>query len=375
MAGEATPETFTARFDGAERSTKFESVEGVVTVDPNIPLRLGSTSLKELGGAPNAMLGCLLGDQIETTLRRVNYFRYQYGEMWPQVQRLYEYYLEEDWKYFDALEQQIYGHSGSRQAERDSISFRSVTPLLAGCETSRMSVLKLMTEFDKHLPALINENRLLEYATQTVDSGVIARDQRRIWDSFKLLVDLHEMWLPGLLAEASIGNSTVDINEFRLCRNDFASIRDAYVNGFETFCKSLVHVMAVINASLRGSPESLRATLPTAIRERRNARPPRTFSQYQKLVNADKLAYLEEWPEWGTELPILVSNKLRNSIGHNSVRHNLRNGRIENDNGESINYLEFVRLVYCLVCAIPRILHVVHTIKVIASVGRYSPPQ
>ena len=104
MRGEDEIETLKVHFDdckviGVDINRTYANV---VTVAPNMPLKLAARDLSEIGGAPNAMIFYIAGDNAEQVLSRLSFFRQMRSTTWPDVRRFYEYYMQEQWELFGA---------------------------------------------------------------------------------------------------------------------------------------------------------------------------------------------------------------------------------------------------------------------------------
>jgi hypothetical protein len=317
------------------------------------------------------MLGYLLGEAAIPTIQRISMIRQIYREMWPNIRRLWEYYLNDDATHFDITAQQIFNSrypSTPTPAARDSAAFRASSLILTPLDTADDAGRRILNEFIGFLPSFMDEPSFVRYAKTAVQSGAIALEQQRLWDCVKMYVSSLDSWLPGILADVAANKSEIDLETLRLARDDFSQLRDIYISCFEACCKALVHVVAMINTHVRNDPHAMRTAMPAAISHiDPNSHPVRTLRQFERVTNSRKLAYLDEWPVAGTEFQSVLSNRTRNSIGHNSVRHDLRTGHVVNDSGEALNYIQFVRQVYRLTCPLARVSHYLHTVRITAS--------
>ena len=135
-------------------------------------------------------------------------------------------------------------------------------------------------------------------------------------------------------------NSAIDLDQLRLALDEFHQLRDVYISCFEACCKAVRYLMAFINTATRGGPEKFTLTLPPKLANRGVRRAPsKNFIQFSRLPNFEKLAYVYEWPALDQGLNTTLDNKLRNYLGHNSVRHDLRTGMIINGTEIVMSYL------------------------------------
>ncbi len=181
-------------------------------------------------------------------------------------------------------------------------------------------------------------------------------------------MNISEMWfLPGVLWDLADENAPVRLDELSLSRDEFHRLRDAYVASFEACCKALRYLMAFINTSVRGTPEAFTSDIPRVLGTRSGQVPLRNFTQFKRLPNYAKLAYLYEWPTVSDGLNRILNSRLRNSIGHNSVRHDLRTGSIVNDDGVVMSYFEFTASVYRLNTALQILMNILHSVRMASS--------
>lgn len=292
-----TLDTTKVNFRGAKEFEPDIEPDVIVTVDPNIPLRFESTKLSEFGGAPSAIYVELLGDSVLSVSHRLSALRESIFTGWDDIQNLYEYYLYEQWTNFDKLAREFFDGCPDELAPpaRDSAAFRSLMIALTGLETSEESSYRILMELKEKLESFSDIPEFIRYANQAVDSGVIARDQRRLWDCVKNFMKARESSFPGAIMDAAKGANVVDKSELRLCRDDFAQLRDIYVSSFEVCCKSLTHLVAMINTSLRGAPERMRTDISEKIAlSGMKKLPATTLRKFDKLPSAIKFAYLDE---------------------------------------------------------------------------------
>jgi len=92
-----------------------------------------------------------------------------------------------------------------------------------------------------------------------------------------------------------------------------------------------------------------------------------SLAQYDKLPNALKVAYAAQVPGWDS-LAILLNNRRRNTIGHATAHHDLRNGRIISDEDPlGITYLDFLGEVFGVFEAVTSLAQVLRAARIAAS--------
>jgi len=249
---------------------------------------------------------------------------------------------------------------------RESEVYRAVTSciLFSAAKPFR----EMLNEIISHMEAIFETVAFRDFAITSVASGDLQREQRRIWDCVCLLMKISDTWLlPGILWDMADQNSIINLDELSLAQDEFHQLRDAYVTCFEACCKALMYLMAFINTSMRGSPDAFAPDVPPALAARGRRVPPRSFAQFRRLPNFEKLAHLHEWPAISDGLGGILSSNLRNSLGHNSVRHDLRIGLIVNDDEIVMSYFEFTSTVYRLNTALQILMNILHSVRMAAT--------
>ena len=363
-----TPEDYKVNFHDAEKLSAHGEFAGVVTIDPNIPLKRDTWHLGEKGGAPTATLINLLGtNNLPRFMEASGKFRSFRTEGWPDFQRWYDFYLQEKWEHFDRISREQYGDDWEEphyQADRDSYAYRALFFSLSMCSVidSRANA-KIFDEFCTKLEVTIPSQAYSNYISATVADGTINVLQKRLWDCIRLFMRMSDSWLPGLLFDLISENPGVDPGELQLCRDEFHQLRDMYISCFEACCKTLVYFVEFQNTITRGRPDAFPGQLPTTL-QNPGKRPVTTHRQFEKLPNYEKLCYLEEWPSLEVRMSSILDNKLRNALGHNSIRHDLRTGDIVDDAGFRMTYFEFCSKVYRLASALQMSSFMVHILKI-----------
>jgi hypothetical protein len=371
MRGEEDIATLKVEFDDCQRFDidAKKSYQDVITVAPNIPLKPLARDIGEIGGAPNAMLLHIAGDNAEQLMRQVSYFRHIRLNTWPNVRRFYEYYLQEQWDLFAKAGKKAVNASFADPATahgRESEAYRAVATCTISAASSGFDA--MLGEIIDHMEPVFASQAFRNFAIESVTSGDLQREQRRIWDCICLLMKISEAWLlPGILWDLADINAAISLDQLTLSLDEFHQLRDSYVASFEATCKTLSYVMAFINTSQRGTPESFTPDLPPRLATQGHPSLPRSFAQFKRLPNFEKLAYLSEWPALNDGLNGILDNRLRNAIGHNSARHDLRTGMIVNENQNVMSYFEFTARVYRLITALQIAMNMLHSVRMAAT--------
>ena len=341
----------------------------IVTIDPNVPSRYEATQMGGLGTAPNMTLMQLGGDRTLDLMTYLGRGQQAVKEWWPQVHRIYEYYLEGDWARFEKSGKAAFGDkwpSGETTHERATAAHQAVGVVLAAVvdDDNASSATFLRRYLRKHTAALKSSGSYIAFARQDAESGLVATLQRRLFDVLDLFIQRYESWEMGVLRRVIPDDSKLALNELRLFRDEFDILRDLYQQGFETICKALRYPVAAQNTVKRGEPNSFGSDVPAALNRRSN---PATIAAFERLSNFDRLQYVAQVPGW-EDFVGLLDNRTRNAIGHATARHDLRTGLILSDTTPNgVPYLDVVTDVYGIFDALCVCLQVVRSIRVMSS--------
>lgn len=334
----------------------------VVTIDPFVPSRYGADSLDGLGTFPTMTLMHLLKDRMLDFMEDSGHASEAIDSLWVPTEMLFEYYLDENWPMFGRvakkrLEIQQIGtsrHDRSRLAYH-ALGFATVT--IVG-QTGERGKLVFDRFTRKHLAAIREESHRALLRARDAESASLERDVFGVMGHF---VDNYPSWSMGRLVRYVDASTLTDLTLFR---DEFTLVRDLYQQGFELACKCLWILIATQNTVKRGDPNSFGEIHPAIVPTNKR---PKNLTQFGKLPNAYKLAYAGQVPGWDG-LSSLLDNQRRNTIGHASVRHDLRSGRIVTDKDQSgISYLDFLNEVLGVYEALCSLMQIVRLVRVAAS--------
>jgi hypothetical protein len=361
-------ETHKVEFE-AERYRGKGEPSPVVTIDPNVPSRYEATEMGGLGTAPTMTLLSLAGDERVGDLFMYLSRGHQVAEeLWPQVRRIYEYYLEGDWVRFDKAGKAAFAkewRSVSTTHERATLAHQAVGIALAAIldDEHEASAIFLRRYLRKHTRALESVD-YVSFAKSEADSGVVQMLQRRVFDLLDLFIQRFESWQIGLLFRVMPTDRLPLLDDLCLFRDEFDILRDLYQQGFETACETLRYPVAAQNTVKQGKPDAFGSTVPSTLQRKTN---PRTMAAFETLSNFEKLQYVGQVPGWDGWVALL-DNKTRNAIGHATARHDLRTGLVLNDAAPSgVPYLKVASDVYGVFDALCACLQVLRSIRVVSS--------
>lgn len=350
----------------------------VVTIDPNVPARLGATALYDgLGAAPTMTLLHLAGDErADALFGCLNRGQQAAGELWPKARRLYEYYLEGDWTWFDKSGRELFGddwRTVTTAHERATLAHQAVGLVLRPMldEQSPASAEFLRRYLQKHTRAL-RTDAYVSFARLEAQSGRLPALQRRIFDVLDLFMRRFDSWHIGVLRRIVPEDRLPLLDDLRLCRDEFDVLRDLYQQGFETACEILRYPVAAQNTVKRSDPGDFGPDVPLILQRRRN---PSGLVAFEKLSNFEQLQFVAQVPGW-QGWTAMLNNRTRNAIGHGTARHDLRTGLVLSDTEpEGVPYLNVAGDVFGVFDALTVSLQVVRAVRVVSSPDfRSSPP-
>lgn len=151
----------------------------------------------------------------------------------------------------------------------------------------------------------------------------------KLFSIHKRLIQKVETYSGGYLYEYASDELKNKINEFRLFRTDFDTVKVLFVDIFEHFAKTSLYAVMILNLSRRGDINNF------------SGKSGMTVEKFKKLTTYAKVEYLRELPLIYSLIQN-VSRGMRNDIGHFSARYDYKEGNIIFDTGEVVNYVIFL---------------------------------
>ncbi len=318
--------------DGREARFVDES-DAVVNIVTDLPHDPRATSMEVFGGSPFIMHFQLLGEPYVKWAENRSTFLDVVRINWHDVVRWYGFYVRRDWARFDEHARRYWSDKWSipsSMLDRHDVIHRALEviflPLFPKGEYVNW---KIMTRQP------INEaswTDVASFARGWTRNRDVSSVQQEIFTLLDHFVQLRWALLPGLLLQLYDAVGKAPDPTWRITRDDFRQLRDLYITIFETAHRCIPIVLAFDNTLRRGNPDRFPDNTSMALAKVQALRP----------VDREKLLVL--FDPWGGEVRSLLNRKLRNAIGHGSVVHDLRTGRVVTRD-TSIGYAAFVSLV------------------------------
>lgn len=350
----------------------LEQEAPVATADLNAPVLMTADSMKGVffGGMTNLTLSYLCDDRCSDYIEMANRGIVFLEQKWPDVKRAIRYYLQSDGKHFSAAAKQtgmfLQDVGFETVHERASQLYTLVGATSMTITSPSEGGLAFLHRFGLKHTAALRRASYRAYACAAFSEGKLLEVERRQLEEMIHFIDQAESWRMGMLPRYMRSDVDLDDLDWRVLRDEFALLRDLYVQGFETVCRGLGPVVAVQNVIKRSDPNDFGDALPSGVRSRKSS-PPGNVSKYEQMSNVNKLAYIKEIPGIA-HLETLLDRPLRNAIGHSSARHDLHSGRIVTDKlPKGISYLDFMAKVADVFEALTLITQVTRAMRIASS--------
>ncbi len=186
-------------------------------------------------------------------------------------------------------------------------------------------------------------------------------------------VDARDAWLPGLCVGMMDPMVLADAPPIRIYRDDFPTLRDIYIQGFELLHKALTWMLGAINTALRGSRDDFGPPIPGMAA--RNY--PNNLAAFKRQTNFLRAQWFRDLPEWNARWPTLLDRRLRNDIGHASAHHDLAAAFIVGDQ-QVWEYTDFARRCALMATVWTAVVEVIATFYVVGHRDRgvdHHPPR
>ena len=329
--------------ESGEILAKEEDISQTISIHSNLPMKAEAKEMWDDGGSPFIMHFSGLGDNYYEFDARLKEFKEIAKNDWLKVQRWIGYYLDNNWSQFDLEYENIFKGSLGEPKEiwhRHDLLHRSLDFLF-----SFLWVDPYYPNMKKEWAELVvkgeKENLgITDYMEKEMNSGNVNKIQKEIFHCLSLFMKHRDAILPGLVIEMYEPERKERlIEELRLFRDEFSELRDLYISTFEACHDTLKFVMAINNIVFRGNADDFGSSPKT----------PNNMKKFEKLTSFNKSSLINNLPSWEANWNFLLNRKIRNAIGHNSVRHDLPSGLLILDDGTSLPYLEFVIMTLRLI--------------------------
>jgi hypothetical protein len=293
-------------------------------------------------------MATVLGDLAMPYFGTVAQFNGIAAKDWPQLERAYQFYTNENWDKFDnAMTRLLQGEwpDSPNMLVRHDVIHRLLLAVVLPLRPSG-GYSKLQKEiWQRAQPS----PQLVTYVRRSAVQSEIRALQKRVFRQLAHLIEIRQMWLPVLpfLWLSDVGRSAP--SDWRLPGDDFTILRGAYQQNFELSCQALPLLVVAQNAANGRDAEVIRLDsesspwIPQSLPE--NSKQPRTLVQFKKLTAEGKEAFLDRFPVTEASWHNTFDRGIRNAIAHADVDQVVATGEITTGKGATLTYVRFVESI------------------------------
>jgi hypothetical protein len=344
-----------------------DNPDQIITISPDLPAKADAKDMREAGGSPFLMLRSILGENFINFNLRLKKFIVETDEYWVNARRWIGYYLDRNWRQFDKESERLIAETQehvNKEWKRHDVIHRFIDVLFAPLWIHPYYP-EMKAEWGEIFNKALKKPAILKaFVIKSVKCNEILDRQRDIFHCLEQFMENRSGILPGLAAEMYPAGQRAALKELKLFRDEFPQLRDTYISTFEACHNCLKLVFGIINIAHRTNSDDFEKG------------EPKNLAAFEKLPNARKVAFLKPLKDWHNNWEIVLDRRIRNAIGHHSVRHNLSTGMLILNDGNSIPYLEFVVKTLRLIHPILLIANILKTFLIAISLDSYEakPP-
>lgn len=237
-------------------------------------------------------------------------------EIWPRLERLRTHFLREQWSYFEVELKALGYEIPAAEARERRIALSKATQQYG----------RFFGRSDSNAIQLVLER--LKLAISNSASGDVATyliSRNRHLSIEKELLHIRQEWVKVFPILFPIylclhwDNASHSLDDYTLAQKRFVELKPFYVDCFETLAR-----ISVIAAAIEGSISLSRAVIPTK-------KGHITISAFELMANGSKPDVLKNLPIADLFVPFMDS-QLRNGLGHNAARYDVKTDSIEYTN-------------------------------------------
>jgi hypothetical protein len=345
----------------------------VININPELPSKPDAGELTEEGGSPFIMHFEWLGDRLEELMERIRTFREVTNKDWIGFKRLGEFYVNRNWALFDGEGRRLLEeewptfHSDVGRHDAFNRLLQTVFMPLVASQQFPDAVAEYAAFMNAHTS---NNPALYAYSKEQLDKGVIATLQRDVLRRFDFVVEHRPAFLSALPLEFYPPSKDPEIDQLRLFRDEFDSLKLHYVDSYELAHKALTPVLGFVNCLERGASDSFDPAIMASL----EAQGKKTFGDLKSLVqfgrqpNTPKAAFLQSLPilraMWGEAL----KPDLRNAMGHHDARHDLRSGMVRIGDTDQVSYIRVAATTCRTVALLLMLAHLLKTFCIVVAI-------
>jgi hypothetical protein len=310
----------------------------VVTVATDLPVHktLHTNVLME-GGSPFLLLSQKMGPSFIDWRNKVDALQMLRQNQFSHVKQIVDYARAANWGMVrKCLETML-----EADAPKDDISTIYKCFRMMGVFYAPLISIPEMAEFLEEYYVFLNDcfnNKKSEYKSllEEWSNLPLYRSLRtKALSTFIRVLSHFDAFIVGLMYNEMPSTLKVQIDDYRIFRDDYSVVKAVYQDLFELMSQLLIFLGAVINLSARGTPWQYVTGA-------------KSLNAFKKRPAFERFKILSELPKL-SGLIGGVSRPMRNSIGHFSADYQPCTGQLQYDDGTSMNYIVFLGELFAAV--------------------------
>lgn len=328
---------------GFTLETEFDSsIEHIVTIATDLPVHRTrhAYSLPD-GGSPFIWLQNEMGSKSFIAWKeKVDGLQALRHNEFQKIQELIDFGRAGNWEMVRNCLQALLKE---KMAEKDHNTiyacYRTMSIMYAPL-ISKTEMSELLMEYYVFLnDCLTNKNSeyknlLNEWSNKTLYS----RFRSKVLSTYMRVFSHFDAFIVGLLYNEMPKNLKMQIDDYRIFRDDYSVVKGLYQDIFELTSQLLIFLRSTINLSKRSEPWNY----VTGVRSFKAFSNKRAFERFEILSELPKLSGLVGG----------VSRQMRNSIGHFNAEYKPCTGNLLYDDGKQVNYIVFLGEFFAAVKAL-----------------------
>ncbi|WP_405395093.1 hypothetical protein [Microbispora hainanensis] len=305
-----------------------------VAINTDFPVSLSSIeqSAEEISITPFIALVMELGDDVTMeVMANVEALRALREEIFPHVRRASSYFTRGD---LNGTRNALQKAPGGDAVDFSALNVVSVLSHAMGLLYAPIEDQSLRTEaaeeWAKTLGEALRKDKLAVESLFVEFEKPLSEHRARAFDTALNMLGAVDSLISALFAERMSITPGIDIDRYRVMRDDFDALKIRYQDAFEVASRTLAFTGRVANIAHRGD-----------VREHADG----IACSFNQALNRTT-AYKRE--PWLADFPVAkklydaMKRNTRNDIGHRLVRYDFESGTLKYEDGSAENYLLFL---------------------------------
>ena len=312
----------------------------IVTVATDLPVHKNrhTNSLNE-GGSPFLLLLREMGASFNDYKEKVDSLQRIRQQQFPQIRQIIDYARSENWSMVRSCLHTMFEEEIPEDDLKTIYVCYRILGIMYAPFIAEQEMLELLNEYYNFLNDCLEKKvaykaLLYEWRHMPIFRGFRTKGL----SAFLRVLSHFDAFIVGLLYNEMPNSLKLQIDDYRIFRDDYSVVKALYHDLFELISQFLIFFGAIVNLSARNDPWHY----VTGVRSFNAFKRKRAFERFQILSEVPKLSFL-----LGS-----VSRPMRNLIGHFSADYDPCTGNLRYDDGSQQNYILFLGDFYAAVKAL-----------------------